>query len=240
MDLKKHYTKYHDNNHQASLQKNEARLKSYRQEVEWLKSLGVLSDGMSIFDYGCSGGYLLDYISGQFSKCVLSGYDLSDDSQVILRQKGYFAEPKDLRDPVDLIIVRGVIEHVVDFKGLMAHLASKIRVGGCLFITATPNGSSAAAQLLRHNWVQHHYPSHIQHFSDFHIDYLLSRSSMLRLSAVDLYQDSPYFEESSALSIMGYVSTKEVSDLYSSSGQEDQALRVPFYGSMLTLLYKKV
>jgi 2-polyprenyl-3-methyl-5-hydroxy-6-metoxy-1,4-benzoquinol methylase len=251
-ELDFHYSKYHDLNHQASITKNQLRAKSYKQESLWLvdkiQNLSKVDpkDSFRTFDFGGSGGYFLDCFSSILSQEMpdinleFSCCDKSEPAIEILRDKGYYIAEEEAfsnLDYYDLVIVRGVIEHIPNFKQIVQYLSRIVRSSGFVFITATPNGSSAAATLYRSGWVQHHYPSHIQHFSESHFDILFSLENFIRCSFDDLYFNSPYANPS--LDLKRFRQSAETMQ-GNSEMLGDDSTRHAFPGSMLTLLYKKI
>jgi 2-polyprenyl-3-methyl-5-hydroxy-6-metoxy-1,4-benzoquinol methylase len=247
-EINDHYRDYHDKNHQAIKEKNDLRKLSYCQEIDWILKYIDLNNSsdtnlFKVFDYGCSGGYFLDEIKKNINmeSLLLNGYDRSNPAIKILKEKGYYIDFFNIKNQYkyDLIIIRGVIEHIVDFKKLFMVLSNMLSINGYLFITATPNANSPCATLYRHNWVQHHYPSHIQHFSSTHFDYLSAKNGLIRIASTDLYNESPYMNESDKKIFMQYVSKQFIS-FNQKNSEVIKDLSHAFYESMLTLLYRKV
>ena len=247
-EIEAHYKQYHDKNHQAVKEKNDLRRLSYKQEVDWLSEhieFDPINDQreFKVFDFGCSGGYFLDEMKNSFKmkKILLHGYDRSEPAIKILKEKGYFVDynDRDNSKRYDLVIIRGVIEHVVPFKELFTELTDMLSEKGYLFITATPNGNSPCATLYRHNWVQHHYPSHIQHFNSSHFDYLSALNGLIRVRSADLYADSPYKKAHDDNIFISMVQNEQA-HFNKVIPEEDKRMEHAFFESMLTLLFRKV
>jgi len=246
-ELDKHYLSYHDLNHQESVEKNIFRKESYKQEIQWLKKyinfVSIQDEEFSIYDYGASGGYFLDVIGDMTNdkNIKLYGDDKSRPAIDKLKKKGYYysLELKKTKSKFDLVILRGVIEHIPNFKDLLAQITEALKDNGYLFITATPNGVSTCALLYRHNWVQHHYPSHIQHFSAHHFDYLLAKSNVIRIDSTDLYYNSVYKKENDITFFTKAIHDENYTFKNSLNNVDKKELRHAFFGSMLTLLYQK-
>mgnify|MGYP001103994238 CR=1 FL=1 len=229
-EIENHYKGYHENNHQVSEDKNRKRAVSYQQEIMWLKNLGILKNISTIYDYGASGGYFLDAISAQTnSNTALYASDLALGAQSVLKEKGYFKSLNEVRpNSIDLFVMRGVIEHIVDFRQTINDVASTISKDGYFFITATPDASCTVANLYRDAWVQHHYPSHFQHFSSHHLDELLGLVGMVPFAVTELYPGSPYREKND--------DHEWLNALIDNSGNRAHA----YWGSMMTRLYRKL
>ena len=139
-DLDNHYSQYHDKNHQASAEKNALRLQSYHQEISWLLNfldlnLYSASRPLSVFDYGCSGEYFLDVLKSRLHDIPveLKGDDKSPPAVEVLISKGYYLDYDNLSSndlKFDMVILRGVIEHVPDFQDLFKSLSSRLNKGG--------------------------------------------------------------------------------------------------------------
>lgn len=194
-EIDQHYSRYHENNHQKSEAKNAARAISYVQEIRWLENnLGSPIRG-PVFDYGASGGYFLDALvsEGGVHPQAAYGDDLSPGAIEQLIKKGYRKTINSLQPrSMGLVTLRGVLEHLLDFRGVLLNLTKLVADDGAFFITATPDSSSTVANLYRERWVQHHYPSHFQHFSSALVDRLLAECGFVLVDHVDLYRESVY------------------------------------------------
>lgn len=229
-EIDEHYSRYHENNHQKSEAKNAARAISYVQEIRWLeRQLGSPMQG-PVFDYGASGGYFLDALvsEGGVQQEDAHGDDLSPGAIEQLISKGYrkTLDSIDARS-IKLVTLRGVLEHLLDFRGIISSLTELVAEDGAFFITATPDSSSTVANLYRDRWVQHHYPSHFQHFNAALVDYLLAERGFVLVDHTDLYRESVYRSDDDDLHWLRAVrgTAPEVHHAY--------------WGSMMTRLYRR-
>jgi hypothetical protein len=194
-EIDRHYSQYHENNHQKSEAKNSARAISYVQEIRWLESrLGSPLPG-PVFDYGASGGYFLDALVSEGGVPAQTAYgdDLSPGAVEQLTRKGYRKKMPSLEPgSMKLVTLRGVLEHLLDFRAVVESLTELVAEDGAFFITATPDASSTVANLYRDRWVQHHYPSHFQHFTSALVDRLLAERGFVLVDHIDLYRESVY------------------------------------------------
>ena len=128
---------------------------------------------------------------------------------------------------MQLVTLRGVLEHLLDFRSVIGDLTGLVADGGALFITATPDASSTVANLYRDRWVQHHYPSHFQHFTSALVDQLLAERGFVLVDHVDLYRESVYRSDDDDLHWLRAVkgTVPEVHHAY--------------WGSMMTRLYRR-
>lgn len=229
-EIDAHYANYHEQNHQASETKNKARAISYIQEIDWIKRQTNRPLKGPVFDYGASGGYFLDALVGHggINTDVAFGDDLSPGARETLAQKGYRLPIESAeKGEMQLVVLRGVLEHVLDFRTLLKELTSLVADDGYFFITATPDSSSTLANVYREKWVQHHYPSHFQHFSSALVDQLFAELGFTLADHVDLYKDSVYRSDSDDSSWLAVIQ-------HDKPGQKHA-----YWGSMMTRLYKR-
>lgn len=229
-EIDAHYAHYHEKNHQASEDKNKARAISYVQEVDWLKN--QISNPLSgpVFDYGASGGYFLEALveHGGIQKSHAFGDDLSIGAIETLSDKGFHLNVNEAKNKsMNMVVLRGVLEHVVDFRGILKQLTKLVADDGYFFITATPDSSSTVANVYRDKWVQHHYPSHFQHFSSALVDELFAELDFVLVDHVDLYRHSIYRSDNDDSNWLATVQNKE------------QGKNHAYWGSMMTRLYKR-
>jgi ubiquinone/menaquinone biosynthesis C-methylase UbiE len=134
---------------------------------------------------------------------------------------------------MDLIIFRGVLEHVVNPKDYLLKAKRTLKVGGYILITATPNLNSLCADLFRNNFNQHIPAEHIIHFSDEHFKSYLKDNDINLVSERVFYEETPYaniYED--AKKITKAISLKE-------NNQKIDFPSPAWYGNMMTLLFKK-
>lgn len=229
-EIDQHYSQYHEKNHQESETKNAARAISYVQEIRWMESSLGGPLPAPVFDYGASGGYFLDALvsEGGVPATAAFGDDLSPGAVEQLKKKGYrktlpSLEPKSM----GLVTLRGVLEHVLDFRGVVESLTDLVADDGFFFITATPDASSTVANLYRDQWVQHHYPSHFQHFTSALVDRLLAERGFVLVDHVDLYRNSVYRKDEDDLCWLRAV-----------HGVNEGSAHA-YWGSMMTRLYRR-
>ena len=237
-EIDKHYAHYHEKNHQASEAKNKARAKSYIQEVDWLKAqLGKSIEG-PVFDYGASGGYFLDALiehSGLTTEQAFAD-DLSIGAVSTLSEKSYHLSVDSVdKKAMKLVVLRGVLEHLMDFRGLLKQLTELVDDKGYFFITATPDSSATVANVYRDEWVQHHYPSHFQHFSSTLVDQLFAELDFVLVDHIDLYRHSIYRSEKDDQTWLASVNGCKVRD----ASENDFSKKHAYWGSMMTRLYKR-
>ena len=146
---------------------------------------------------------------------------------------GEFDKNLKIKTKFDLIIMRGVIEHVRNPKQYVYYGQKLLKKNGYLFITATPDLDSVAARVFKERWTLHRPESHIIHLTEKHIDILFSKKKFTKVGSKSLYLDTPYenFEDD----VKKFAKEITNQQKKNTSIKESPA----FFGSMMTLVYKK-
>lgn len=234
--LKRYYAGYRS----ARLQNPrlmELRQRQYELDREFLQSHIV---GGRVLDVGCGEGRFLAALDERFDK---HGLELDDESvafakahfpfgeriaQRLLGQDGFS------RGSFDLVIMRGVIEHLPDPRGAVQRVAELLRPGGGFFITATPNVDSFCAEVYREKWNQFQPAEHLYYFS------VRTLAQLCAAFALELVaKDYPYLETPYADVANDHAKVLRDVELIR-AGKRDQVGRSPaFWGNMMTVLFRK-
>ena len=227
-ELEVFYSNYHSHIHQSQDVLNSKRLISYDIDIEFLfaslKQHGLDPSSLnSVFDYGASGGYFLDRFPDHFT--TKRGWDFGDEAAQTLQLKGYYQDIDSNQSEFDLLIFRGVLEHMRDPWTELSHIINRIRPRYILF-TATPNGSSIAASIFRDKWHMHLPTEHIYHFSPHHIVQLMHPLDYHLLNLDYLYLNTPYADYSA--------DSSNISAALSSQDFQSS----PYFDSMINCLFR--
>ena len=131
----------------------------YKLELNFIKKgINNYERIKNVLDVGCGGGYLLDLLKIDGKKTF--GTEIGIDSFNVARKKhkmyfGNFDHKLVIKKQFDLIIFRGVIEHVEDPIGYIKKAQKLLKKNGHIFITATPNLNCIAAKLFKERWSLH-------------------------------------------------------------------------------------
>ncbi len=185
-----------------------------------------------ILDVGCGGGYFLSKFSNKFNKV---GLDIDQRSAEIGQKKfkikiinTNLGNDK-IKSKFDLIIFRGVIEHMYDPKKAVDRAFKLLKKNGYLYFCATPNASSFPAWLYRSKWNLWHPIQHINIFSAETLWKLCGKKKFKKIDEKYEYLETPYANpHKDYIDVRNFVigkSTKKVSP--------------PFWGSMLSLILQK-
>lgn len=195
-----------------------------------------------LLDIGCSSGELLLVLGQGFDSygidrdvaaidiAIRRGDWLSDRVRV-----GTLDGPLDwIGGQVDVAIMRGVIEHLVDPKSTVEQVSNILRPGGVFFVTATPNIDCLSAEVFREKWNQFDPIQHVSHFDAKTLP-LLGREFGLILEAQYYpYLDTPYANPPEDIRIVREAIAMDA------SGRRSEIPRSPaFWGNMMTLVFRK-
>ena len=101
-----------------------------------------------------------------------------------------------------------------------------------LYITSTPNPNSVCAEIYRGNWNQVG-PDHLYYFNQPILSQILKQNRLQLIAEHHFYEGTPY-----ANLLSDYKLVK--SDLQKlRNGEEITNISPPYWGNMLTLVYKK-
>ena len=153
--------------------------------IRQLKRLpSYLRDGNpTSLDYGCGSGFFTQsmriYLPGR-----VIGSDFHSQAPPLISGRDdieYVADSEidALRDQIDLIVCRNVLEHVVDPVGFLARLRSLLKAGGLILIEV-PNRCSNWTHLLGRYNFNYYLPRHIYHYSECSLVQLLTGFKLLR------------------------------------------------------------
>ena len=138
-----------------------------------------------ILDYGCGNGTFL-----KLFKAKKIGFEFNKEAKVdnsikILSLKKVFNEK------YDLIIMRGVIEHIPNFEEIIKKLSKCVNKNGLFYITATPNSNNLTFFLSNKDFNQNH-PGHLFHFNNVNLSLLFLKNNFLNIDMRYEYLDTPY------------------------------------------------
>jgi len=195
-------------------------------------------DHGDVLDIGCSGGHFLNFFDHK--KWNRLGVDIeSDDAEFAKKEYdvdvnvGFFPDLS-FEKKFDLLMMRGVIEHISDPIQYLKKSSELVKPGGFLFITATPAGDSFAFYVYREKWRLFTPPEHLHFFT---IQLLTKKLKEFGFSLVDYhyqYEETPYAnipeDYQQIISDIELIKNGKYEQIKSSS---------PFLGSMLTGVWQK-
>ncbi len=233
------YKNYMKNVHQRRKIKVFQRSKMYQIEFNYLtSSIGIknFKKIKNVLDVGCGGGFFLDLFKR--NKIKTYGTEVGEDSFLEAKKKhqmyyGEFNKKMKITKKFDLIIMRGVVEHVTNPRAYITLAKKLIKKNGFFFITATPNLESIMAKIFKERWTLHTPETHIMHLKESHLDSMIENKNFKKIASSPMYLQTPYenFRE-------------DIKKIYKEISLQDKGLKStlespPFFGSIVTALYKK-
>ena len=218
----------------------ERRGKRYRQRLNQykidLKHILKYKSSGTVLDFGCGNGKYLEMFPSSFKKI---GYEINPKAIEHLKKssigKFYTENIKCIQEKdIDLILMRGVIEHLPDPVSITELLCDKLKNGGYLFISATPNIDSPGAVLYKEKWNQFYFPDHLFYFSVRSLSFLLARFGLACIDAAFPYLETPYADLDTDI----YHWLKD-SKQYFSGKPVTSVKSTALVGNMLSVVFKK-
>jgi len=218
---------------------NEEKMKlrdlQYKQDLKFITNF---IDSGKILDVGCNGGFFLNAFSNNFEKF---GIEI-DPGAVEYAKENFdldvrfekFGDDSFDKENFDLVIFRGVIEHMFDPKSALDRAWEVLKPGGKLFFAATPNIDCISADLYRDKWRVWHPIEHINFFSVQTLHDLIGKDRFSLLASEYPYLGTPYENQSKDYQkLQQDISFKE-------NGRWDEvSVSPPFWGNMMNVVYSK-
>jgi len=211
-----------------------------KRDVQYLQDRDALlpfAQGGRLLDFGCGNGRFLGVFPATFEKYgyefnrVTTEYVRGSSNVHVLDTVSNLAALDD--GFFDVVMMRGVIEHLMDPEESVALLARKLRSGGHFFICATPNIDSPCALVYGLDWNQFNPPYHIHFFSPRTLAVMFARHGLALISTQMPYLGTPYeaVDRDAGEFIAGAQALH--------SGGVPEGRGPPFPGTMMTLVFRR-
>lgn len=189
----------------------------------------------TILDVGCSGGFFLNTIGEDYERY---GTELDQDAVEYAKinfpsfgnniKQGTLHSAEFEDEKFDLVIMRGVIEHLLEPEASIEEVSRILKPGGYYYICATPNGASFSADLYRENWTLFHPVQHLWLFSPDNFSVICKRQKLSLIWKDFPYLGTPYENvQQDILQISQYLMDK------------DSSVSPAFFENMMSLMFKK-
>jgi 2-polyprenyl-3-methyl-5-hydroxy-6-metoxy-1,4-benzoquinol methylase len=178
-----------------------------------------------LIDIGCNEGRGLTIY--QRNGFEVEGLELNEQAATEARSLGYriytsLLEEFQPEDPYDVVVLSNVLEHAMNPKEMLSHVARIMKPHGQVWISC-PNLKSWLRYLFGRHWINWHVPFHLFHFSEKTIENLLL-SAGFRVSRVGHKTPSLWLVHSI------------ISRFFARRGVPTKQLRNPFLVAPLMLL----
>ena len=138
------------------------------------------------------------------------------------------------RDSFDLVVMRGVIEHMPNPHRAIDRVGKLLKKGGYFYIAATPNIESFCADIYREKWNQFHPIRHLYYFSPHTLLILCEKNDMSLVA-----QDFPYTETPYARIREDHIVVLHDFKLLQNDNFEKIERSPPFWGNMMNIVFQK-
>ena len=227
---------YQTNIERRLLQKQKTRLRNiqYFHDRDFITQ--YLKKGR-ILDVGCGGGFFLSKFSSKYEKIGLDLDKLSTEIgqkkfkiKIINERLGEENLPK---HTFDLIVFRGVIEHLYEPKKAIERAYELLKKNGYLYFCATPNVESFPAYLYRSKWNLWHP---VQHINMFTVNTILKMCGVKKFKKID--EQYEYLKTPYADPIKDYQKIKKFI-IVKGKNKIKNSVSPPFWGNMISLILQK-
>jgi 2-polyprenyl-3-methyl-5-hydroxy-6-metoxy-1,4-benzoquinol methylase len=231
--LAKYYKDYLNNVHQADNILNQQRNKMYKLEFELINRYAKKNS--KVLDVGCSGGFFLDVFKKNGYQCYGVEFGKAAAREASKRHRVWQGELPDFNiyKKFDLIVFRGVIEHISYPKAYLEKAIALLKNYGLIYITSTPNSDASCCELFKENWNQHEPESHLMHFSPRHFDEYFKKAGVKKVTEHFFYKGTPYANiEQDVLRVAEAINLKRLN-------RKIDFKSPAFWGNMMSLIYQK-
>jgi len=214
----------------------EQREEAYIIDRDWVSNF---INGGEVLDIGCSGGFFLSKFSS--SLWDREGIEIGANNATYAQDNYgihvYTGMVTSIKFPkcYDLVMMRGVIEHLRDPIDVLKKCYKIVKPGGYLYITAMPTGDCFAFYIYREKWRQFTPLEHIHFFSRKLMTRIVEEIGFRFICHHYQYDETPYANPRE-----DYDKMKKDINLISNGRKEDISISPPFPGTMLTVLYQKI
>ncbi len=178
-----------------------------------------------LLDVGCNEGRgLFIYQRNGFEA---EGLELNEPAAAEARKRGFNVDTDPIeklqpKDPYDIVVLSNVLEHSLDPKDMLTHVARVLKPGGQVWISC-PNVDSWQCSVFGRYWINWHVPFHIVHFSQKTLTNILKETGF---EIHEIRQESPAL----------WVAHSTIVRLFAKFGRPTKQLRSPFLVAILMVL----
>ena len=217
---KKYFEKNYKKNRDYQLRKVQ-----YKKDKENILEFFKDKKSKRVLDFGCGNGEFLSLF-----KSKKFGYEYNLDAKVN-RKINRISKKEVFTKKYDMIIMRGVIEHLPDFDEIVKKLNKCLVKNGLFYITATPNIYNLTFLLSKKDFNQNS-PGHLFHFNHVNLSLYFLKNNFLNICTKLEYLNTPYANIN-----------KDYGNLKKQLGKLNKKVKTvspPAVGNMLTSVFKKM
>ena len=188
-----------------------------------------------VLDVGCADGLFLDMFAAAGHEC--HGVEFGHEAALRAAQKypvqeGYFPD-LDITPGFDLIIFRGVLQYVHAPRDFFSKAASLLAPGGLVYVTAQPNMESFCHRVFRKKFRFSLTPCDCVGYTPQSLAGEFAALGCATVGQTFFYEETPYANpERDIQAVNRAVEAKN-------KGQESAEFSPPFWGNMMTMVFRK-
>lgn len=197
------------------------RKKQYKLDYRYICNFFEDRKSKNILDYGCGNGELL-----KMFKSKKFGFEFNKDASV--NNQVNRIDLKDIKKNFfNLVIMRGVIEHIKNFEAPVKKLITSLKPGGLFVISATPNSLSYNFKTNKKLFNQNN-ERHLYHFNFINLTEFFLKKNLYNIDVSFPYYNTPYFNINNDYKNLKYLKNKF------------NKISPPSVGNMMSLVFKKM
>ena len=222
-------------NREHSAVQEECALRQCMYAVDYAYIAQFLKPGARVLDVGCADGLFLDWFAAAGHEC--SGVEFGHEAALKAAQRypvqeGYFPD-LDIAPGYDLIIFRGVLQYVHAPRSFFSKAASLLAPGGHVYVTAQPNMEAFCHQVYRNKFRFSLTPCDCVGYTPQSLAAEFAAQGCVTAGQSFFYEETPYADP-----------PRDIQTLYRAiearnRGDEPEGLSPPFWGNMMTMVFRK-
>ena len=188
-----------------------------------------------VLDVGCADGLFLDMFAAAGHEChgVEFGHEAAvRASQRYPVQEGYFPD-LEIAPGFDLIIFRGVLQYVQAPRRFFSKAASLLSTGGLVYVTAQPNMDAFCHQLFGNRFRFRLTPCDCVGYTPQSLAGEFAALGCSTVGQTFFYEETPYANPTSDIEAVSRAVEAR------GRGQEPCEPSPPFWGNMMTMVFRK-
>lgn len=211
--------------------KSEAHRKRQETFKVEIAELERLTDKRKILDVGCGGGFFLAAMDNSWDKYGVeinpAAVNYARDTFGLNIIKGNLKEASFSDEAFDVVIIRGVIEHLPDPAGVLYEINRILREDGIIAVK-TPNISSICARIYKEKFRIADPIHHVYYFSTKSLSSMLKNVGFEVQKISYYYFNTPYASWKNTLKILIDVTTFRIFRKF-------DTISPPFYGNIANI-----
>ncbi|NCB21249.1 MAG: methyltransferase domain-containing protein [Deltaproteobacteria bacterium] len=231
--LSAYWQDYQNREHSAVEEECALRQRMYVVDYEYIAQF--LKAKAKVLDVGCADGLFLDMFAAAGHVC--HGVEFGHEAALRAAQKypvqeGYFPD-LDITPGFDLIIFRGVLQYVHAPRDFFSKAASLLAPGGLVYVTAQPNMESFCHRVFRKKFRFSLTPCDCVGYTPQSLAGEFAALGCDTVGQTFFYEETPYANpERDIQAVSRAVEAKN-------KGQEPAEFSPPFWGNMMTMVFRK-